>query len=162
MKTSLDAARMAPSLARLHDAHSAFARLHPGDRVGRHPVHVVYGGAHLFAHDTARKLGAVALRALNDHAPDADSLALAVGLVGGDSDARERHRAVFDRVREKLAREPVEDLRADFEDGYGQRCSQDEHAHAVAVGRALARGMREGTLPPFVGIRIKALTVETA
>lgn len=162
MKTSLDAARMAPSLARLTDAHSAFAGRHPGERTGRHPVHVVYGGAHLFAHDTARKLGAVALRTLDEYAPDAGSLARAVGLIGDDERARARHRAVFERVREKLTREPVEDLRADFEDGYGQRSHDDEDLHAVAVGRALARGMNERTLPPFVGIRVKALTGETA
>ncbi len=162
MKTSLDAQRIDPLLSRLAMADADFARRHPGDRPGRAPVHTVYGGAHLFAHDTARKLGAVALRTLEAYAPNADALALALGLAGDDDASSARHLAVFERVREKLAREPVEDLRADFEDGYGHRPADEEDAHALSVARALARGMREATLPPFVGIRIKSLSMETA
>lgn len=161
MKTSLDAQRIDPLLSRLAAANADFARRHPGDRPGRQPVHTVYGGAHLFAHDTARKLGAVALRALDEYAPNADAFARALGLPGDDDDATARHLAVFERVREKLAREPVEDLRADFEDGYGHRSADEEDGHARSVARALARGMREASLPPFVGIRIKSLSTET-
>jgi hypothetical protein len=69
--------------------------------------------------------------------------------------------AVYARVREKLRREPVEDQRADFEDGYGYRLDAEEDGHAVAVGQQLARGMAGGTLPPFVGIRIKSLAPES-
>jgi hypothetical protein len=35
-------------------------------------------------------------------------------------------RDLVDRVRAKLRREPVEDLRIDFEDGYGTRSDEDE------------------------------------
>ena len=160
MKTSLDA--HAPSLARLYAAHDAFDARYPGDRPGRQPVHTVYGGAHLFAHDAAQKLGAVALRALEQYAPDADAFARALALPGVDDEARARHAAVFARVRDKLAREPVEDLRVDFEDGYGPRAPDEEDAHCVAVARAFARGMREHTLPAFAGIRVKSLSRESA
>jgi citrate lyase beta subunit len=68
--------------------------------------------------------------------------------------------AVHARVREKLAREAVEDFRIDFEDGYGNRPDDEEDHHAVVVGEELARGMKEGTLPPFIGIRVKTLTEE--
>jgi citrate lyase beta subunit len=68
--------------------------------------------------------------------------------------------AVHARVREKLAREAVEDFRIDFEDGYGNRPDDEEDHHAVVVGEELARGMAEGTLPPFIGIRVKTLTEE--
>jgi citrate lyase beta subunit len=68
--------------------------------------------------------------------------------------------AVHARVREKLAREAVEDFRIDFEDGYGNRPEDEEDHHAVVVGEELARGMRERTLPPFIGIRVKTLTEE--
>ena len=37
----------------------------------RQPVHVVYGGAHLFKSDTTRKLGTLAERAVAEYAPDA-------------------------------------------------------------------------------------------
>src|SRR2546426_6662675 len=38
-----------------------------------------YGGAHLFKADTAAKLGATALRVMNEHAPDPAALASAAG-----------------------------------------------------------------------------------
>jgi hypothetical protein len=63
-------------------------------------------------------------------------------------------------VRDKIAREPVEDFRVDFEDGYGNRPDDEEDHHAVVVGEELARGMKEETLPPFIGIRVKSLTEE--
>ena len=37
------------------------------------------------------------------------------------------------RVNEKLRREPVEDFRIDFEDGYGNRPDAEEDGHAVAA-----------------------------
>ena len=56
------------------------AQQFPGDSPARQPVHVVYGGAHLFKADAAQKLSKVALRTLQEHAPDAASLAGALGL----------------------------------------------------------------------------------
>src|ERR1043166_4744797 len=52
------------------------------------------------------------------------------------------------RVESKLAREPVEDFRIDFEDGYGNRPDLEEDHHAGAAAAELSRGMRAGTLPP--------------
>ncbi|HEY3215542.1 MAG TPA: phosphoenolpyruvate kinase [Candidatus Eisenbacteria bacterium] len=142
-------------LARLARANSEFALSHPGDPTGRQPVHTVYGGAHLFNAGLAGKLGATALRVLEEHAPDPASFASALGLCGA-----ELTDAVYTRVIGKLRREPVEDFRIDFEDGYGYRTDAEEDAHAVAVGEQLAAGMEQGTLPPFIGIRIKPFTEE--
>jgi citrate lyase beta subunit len=130
------------------------ARTHPGDSERRQPVHTVYGGAHLFTANTARKLGDLALGSLDDYAPDAGTFARALDLPEGAS----LHRAVYGRVVEKLRREPVEDLRIDFEDGYGSRSNAEEDGHAVSAAEEMAKGIRERTLPPFTGIRIKALT----
>jgi citrate lyase beta subunit len=141
-----------PGLTRLHAANKAFAKRFPGDHTGRQPVHTVYGGAHLFVADTARKLGESALRALADYAPDAPTLAAAVGA--------DLPPSVYERVVEKLRREPIEDYRIDFEDGYGNRPDAEEDGHAAAAAREVAKGMKEGTLPPFIGIRIKPLTEE--
>src|SRR6185436_18463215 len=96
----------------------------PGDSPHRQPVHTVYGGAHLFKADAAPKLGALALKALNEHAPDPAAFATAIGL---DPAAAER---IYARVVEKLTREPVEDFRIDFEDGFGTRPDQEEDAFA--------------------------------
>src|SRR6185503_3357439 len=56
-----------------------------------------------------------------------------------------------------LTREPVEDFRLDFEDGYGNRPDAEEDATAESAAAQMALGAKNGTLPPFVGIRIKNL-----
>ncbi len=137
-------------LARLRAANKAFARRYPGERDERQPVHTVYGGAHLFKADTARKLGDTALRVLSEYAPDAAAFAGALGVP----------EAIYARVVDKLKREPVEDFRIDFEDGYGNRPDAEEDGHAAASAREVAKGMAGHTLPPFLGIRIKPLTEE--
>ncbi|HYO48197.1 MAG TPA: phosphoenolpyruvate kinase [Gemmatimonadota bacterium] len=138
------------------DAYRAWARAHPGDPESRQPVHTVYGGADLFRAETARRLGDLALRSLETYAPDPASLADAIGL------DRELAGPVRDRVVAKLETEPVEDFRIDFEDGFGNRPDEEEDAAAEASGREVARGLEEGTLPPFIGIRVKPLTAELA
>ena len=67
---------------------------------------------------------------------------------------------VHERVLAKLRREAVEDFRIDFEDGYGARPDADEDATAVAAAGEVARGLAEGLLPPFIGIRIKSFGAE--
>jgi citrate lyase beta subunit len=115
------------------------------------PIHTVYGGAHLFKSDTAAKLGATALKVMDEFAPDADALAKATGMTPALA-AR-----VHPRVREKLQRQPVEDFRLDFEDGYGNRPDAEEDGHAASAAVEVANGAKRGTLPPFIGIRIKNL-----
>ena len=144
------------ALAGAADAYSAWARAHPGDAATRQPVHTVYGGADLFRAETTRRLGDLALRSLQTYAPDAASLADAIGL------DRELAGAVRDRVVAKLENEPVEDFRIDFEDGFGNRPDEEEDTAAEAAGREVAHGLAEGTLSPFIGIRVKPLTTELA
>ena len=124
-------------------------------RAARQPVHTVYGGAHLFTPDTAAKLGAIALRTLRDHAPDAVTLAAALGL---HAPLVER---IYPRIVAKLEREPVEDYRIDFEDGFGSRPDPEEDDVAKKAAAHVAAGMKGGTLPPAIGIRIKNLGGET-
>jgi citrate lyase beta subunit len=130
------------------------AQQFPGDSSARQPVHVVYGGAHLFKADAASKLGAVALRTLQEHAPDAATLAAAVGI---DPALASR---IYPRVVDKLTREPVEDFRIDFEDGFGNRPDREEDEHAQLAAAEVAVGLKAGTLPPSIGIRIKPLNDE--
>jgi hypothetical protein len=145
----------------LAEANRAFARHYPGDSPARQPIHTVYGGAHLYKAETTRRLGEVALRHLATYAPDADALAQAVGFVpAGATDGARLAATVYERVVAKLEREAVEDFRIDFEDGYGARADADEDATAVAAAREVARGLGEGLLPPFIGIRIKSFGAE--
>jgi hypothetical protein len=123
----------------------------------RQPAHVVYGGADRFRADTARRLGAAALAALDAHAATPPALAAAFGVADEKLAA-----AVHARVRAKLEREPVEDFRLDFEDGYGYRPDDEEDRHADAAARAAAQGLAAGTLPPFLGLRTKPLSPEWA
>ena len=121
----------------------------------RQPVHVVYGGAHLFKSDTTRKLGTLAERALAEYAPDAATLTEALGI---RNDLAE---TVYSRVVEKLRREPVEDYRIDFEDGFGIRSDAEEDAAADAAAGQFRKGLEDGTLPAFIGLRIKSFAPES-
>ncbi len=152
--STLSEQQTAALAARLEAANARTQQLYPGDRPERQPVHTVYGGAHLFAADTAPKLGDLARRFLQAHAPDPPTFAAALGL---DAD----HAAViYDRVAHKLGTEPVEDFRVDFEDGYGNRPDDEEDGHARQVAGEMAKGIEQGTLPPYIGIRIKPFTEE--
>ena len=152
-RTSLISNEIAPVIAELSEANKEFMRRYPGESDRRQAVHTVYGGAHLFKADSPAKLGEVALRSLREYAPDADTLANAVGMPP-DQTIREK---VYARIIEKLQREPVEDFRLDIEDGYGNRPDEEEDQHANSAALEIARGLREKTLPPFIGIRIKPL-----
>ena len=68
--------------------------------------------------------------------------------------------SIYTRVSEKLRREPVEDFRIDFEDGYGNRPDEEEDGHAASAAAEVALGMENSTLPPFIGIRIKTFSEE--
>nr|WP_221377894.1 aldolase/citrate lyase family protein [Actinoplanes polyasparticus] len=115
-------------------AHDAFlAARYPGESADRQPVHTVYIPADRL--DGFREWGAEALRVMKLH----DFPWSVPG------------------VRDKLASEPIEDLRVDFEDGYGVRDDDQEDA---AVRKA-ATILRAGDRPPFLGLRVKSLEAAT-
>lgn len=154
MTTSLPAQAMDSALKRLREANAVFAKKYPGEAPARQPVHTVYGGAQIFKADTAQKLGNLALSSLREFAPNHGVFAKAIGLHGSSS----IQRTVYDRVVSKLTNEPVEDFRIDFEDGYGNRPDAEEDHHGEFTALEVAKGMEEGTLPPYIGIRIKPFT----
>lgn len=154
MKPTLSTDSTQEIMRRLKQSHVAFADFYPGESGRRQPVHTVYGGAHLFKSDTAPRLGALALRALETYAPDAATFAAALDLPDALADT------IYERVLEKLKREPVEDFRIDFEDGYGTRSDEEEDGHSVSAAQEAAKGFAAGTLPPFLGIRIKTFSEE--
>lgn len=186
MKRTLPPETLREISVKLEQAHAAFQRRYPGPSGDRQPVHVVYGGAHLFRADTARRLGELAQRSLDEYAPNFAIFARAIGLPGSDrlpdsseaaaaiaksieadpESARRENQAawfahaLYGRVREKLKREPVEDFRIDFEDGYGSRPDDEEDGHAAQAASEVASGLNAGELPPFLGIRVKPFTEE--
>jgi citrate lyase beta subunit len=140
----------------LAPGNRAFIERFPGEPASRQPLHTVYGGAQLWKADTAVRLGELALKSLDTYGATPDELGNALSI---DPSLRD---VVHRRVREKLVREPVEDFRIDFEDGFGVRPDPEEDEAAIRAGRELAIGAREGLLPPFTGIRIKPLGGELA
>src|ERR1051325_486543 len=186
MKRSLSGESINEATASLREANAAFTERYPGETGRRQPVHTVYGGAHLFKADSAQRLGALALRSLEQYAPDFPTFARAIGLPGTEALSQSTAQAteldarmeaepdavrrdnkpawlahtIYARVRENLRREAVEDFRIDFEDGYGNRPDAEEDSHAAAAASETARGLAMGVLPPFIGIRIKTFTEE--
>ena len=132
--------------SRLADADAALAAGFPGERPGRQPVHTVYVPANAFRADFAEQWGRAALAAVDEHADLFEAVV--------------RDPEIVRLVRDKLAREPVEDVRIDFEDGY-TRGDDAEDADVVAAASALARAVRSDEAPPYRGIRFKSLEAPT-
>ncbi|SEP51634.1 DUF6986 family protein [Amycolatopsis saalfeldensis] len=126
--------------ARLADADARVAALYPGEPPGRRPVHTVYVPASQYRTRLVADWGKRAMRVFIE---EGDRLGLTPD--------------VAERVRAKLLTEPIEDLRIDFEDGYGHPGDAAEDAAALAAGQTLAT--TGGT--PFVGIRFKSFEAAT-
>ena len=170
-------------LDELAPANIAFQHKYPGDKPSRQPVHTVYGGANLFKSDTVIKMGEIALKNLQTYAPNFIVLAKALHLQGhellpnqptailqlvekmdGQNEVDRKKEngwlaySIYNKIIKKLQTEAVEDFRIDFEDGFGNRPDDEEDATAVQAANELAKGMAEGTISPFIGIRIKPFT----
>lgn len=134
----------------LAEVDAQLLRDYPGEPGTRQPVHTVYVPADRFSAELPREWGAQALAALDRQLPDAAALADVLGV------AVPVAAQVLPRLRNKLAAEPIEDLRIDFEDGYGLRPDAEEDAAAEQAARAWA------TLSlPFAGLRCKSLEPAT-
>lgn len=150
--TSTHATELAETLAGRLDGllARADARLtegYPGDTPERQPVHTVYVPADLYRPDLVPAWGRAALKAIDEHP------ALFAEIVGSDE--------LVSLVRAKIETEPIEDLRLDFEDGYGDRGDEVEDADAAAAATALAAAIEAGTAAPYRGIRFKSLEAPT-
>jgi len=183
MKFSIPEKERSALLDQLQTANLKFQQTYPGDKPDRQPVHTVYGGANLFKADTCVKMGEIALKNLQTYAPNFVVLANVLQLTGHEhlpkhqsdigaltqklSNMPETMRkqepawlsyTVYNKIIKKLQTEAVEDFRIDFEDGFGNRPDEEEDATAVQAARELATGMKNNTVSPFIGIRIKPFT----
>lgn len=96
-------------------------------------------------------MGRIAMKVVERDLPNAEALAN-VFCISADL-----ARTVYPRLIHKLETEPVEDMRIDFEDGYGTRSDAEEDAHAEAA----AHNLNNDGMPPFLGLRIKPLKGST-
>lgn len=183
IRTTIPSGKKKKLFNKLKDANMDFQKIYPGDRPERQAVHTVYGGANLFKYNSAKVLGARALETFNTYAPDFITFGKVFGLDGsaqiesGDpEDIRSRYEAlstadkklhparlsyeVYNKVINKLKAEAIEDFRIDFEDGYGNRSNEEEDQAAADAAGEVAKGIKENSLPPFIGIRIKPFTEE--
>ena len=140
--------------ARLADTDAFLARAYPGEDGRRQPVHTVYVPADRYTVDLPQQWGAQAAGLVAELGGWA-ALCREVGV------ADELVDAVAERSEAKLAAEPIEDLRLDFEDGYGSRSDSVEDADAVAVAGRLADALAAGAAPAYVGLRFKCFEAPT-
>lgn len=151
---SLSSADLAQIDSRLSATDRMLVQNYPGDDGSRQPVQTVYVPADTFTPSLAAEWGAEALAT----AETRGGLVHLGHLLGQE---RALATAVATRVEAKLHSEPIEDLRLDFEDGYGDRGDDVEDADAVAAARAVAEAVAAGSAPPFIGIRFKGLEEST-
>ncbi|MGW7479832.1 DUF6986 family protein [Nonomuraea muscovyensis] len=148
--------------AGFEEAYRAQRARWPGGAAAWQPVHTVYVPADRFSAATVAEWGGEALALAEAHLAGPDEVAEVFGLTGGIAGGvaqgvtEELAPGVRERVLRKLAREPVEDLRIDFEDGYGVRSAAEEDAHVEAAAEAVAAMRAAGTLPRRWGPRVKS------
>ncbi|HEU4998921.1 MAG TPA: aldolase [Lapillicoccus sp.] len=154
--TSAGVSSLADTLdEQLAAADAALAEHYPGDRGVRQPVHTVYIPADRYTATTVPDWGRQALEMLDANGGSPERFADAAGM------RLDLASAVYPLVRRKLGTEPIEDLRIDFEDGFGNRSDAEEDAAAVAAAQALAQSVRDGNAAPFHGIRFKSFEAPT-
>ncbi|WP_400994431.1 DUF6986 family protein [Agromyces sp. GXQ0307] len=154
MRTALPPTLSASIDDRLAETDRLLATAYPGDDGSRQPVHTVYVPGDTVTHDLPAVWGAEALAAA-DSAGGAEALAIGVGI------RPDLAATVARLVERKLEVEPVEDLRIDFEDGYGDRGDTVEDADVLRAAAQVGAAMDAGTAPPFIGIRFKSFEAAT-
>ncbi len=133
-----------------------YAKNYPYDPQGRQPVHSVYVPGHIYTPELPKEWGEKALAAVNE----AGGMGHLIDVHGLVTDPEEKALIAL-KVEEKLATEPIEDLRIDFEDGYGSHPDEDEDAAVIGSANHLGKALTDGVAPPFVGIRFKAFDPRT-
>ena len=140
--------------ARLGDTDALLTSVFGGDDGRRQPVHTVYVPADGYDPGLPQRWGREALDLVEDNG-GFESVCAAADLTGELADQ------VASRVRSKLESGPIEDLRLDFEDGYGNRGDDAEDADAVRAAEHLATAIGDSTAPAWYGLRFKCLEEST-
>ncbi|PEG57947.1 aldolase [Mycolicibacterium boenickei] len=157
MRRRLSDAVLADVDRRLSAADAQLVNRYPGDDGRRQPVHTVYIPGNRYTATMPADWGSMALAAARE-AGGLDAVAALVGASSGTDCAPETLAAL---VEDKLTTEPIEDLRIDFEDGYGTFDDATEDADVAQAIAALRIALDAGTSPPFVGTRFKCFEAGT-
>ncbi|GAA4236997.1 hypothetical protein FHR32_004923 [Streptosporangium album] len=129
-------------------AHREQSAAYPATAVEWQPVHTVYVPADRFDAGTVAGWGNTALDLLRRHLSRKD-------MTRFFEMHEQTARIVHEKVTAKLGTEPVEDLRVDFEDGYGLRPAEED-GHVAQAAEAVAALHADGTLPRRWGLRVKS------
>lgn len=157
MTRRLDDAVLTDVDRRLAAADALLVNQYPGDDGRRQPIHTVYVPGNRYSATMPADWGSIALGTAKD-AGGLDAVAALVGAGSGTDCAPETLAAL---VENKLTTEPIEDLRIDFEDGYGTFDDATEDADVAQAVAALRMALDAGTSTPFVGTRFKCFEAGT-
>ncbi|MEV6277519.1 aldolase/citrate lyase family protein [Nocardia sp. NPDC051832] len=114
---------------------------YPGPDGRDQPIHTAYVGADRATVETPKEWGAAAVELLDSQQTLLSELDATGSLAA---------------VRTRLEQEPIQDMRIDFEDGYGFRSDAEEDAAAANAGAVLGAWANNGA-PHSFGIRMKGL-----
>ncbi|MGV0595011.1 DUF6986 family protein [Mycolicibacterium porcinum] len=153
----LDDAVLADVDRRLSAADAQLANRYPGDDGRRQPIHTVYIPGNRYTATMPADWGSAALTT----AKDAGGLDAVASLVGASTGIDCEPDTLATLVENKLTTEPIEDLRIDFEDGYGTFDDATEDADVAQAIAALRTALDAGTSTPFVGTRFKCFEAGT-
>ncbi|MGO3526453.1 DUF6986 family protein [Glutamicibacter arilaitensis] len=152
MSNTFDESTLASIEAKLAATDRLLENSYPGETGARQPVHTVYVPGDKYTADLPAAWGA-------------NALATAGNAVGLAKLAAKLNLAEPDRLGElvaaKLASEPIEDLRLDFEDGYGNRTDAEEDAAVLAAADSVTAAVAAGKAPACIGIRFKCFEAPT-
>ena len=152
MSNTFDESTLASVEAKLAATDRLLETSYPGDTGARQPVHTVYVPGDRFTVDLPEAWGANALAAAGN--------AAGLAQLAATLDLAEPER-LGELVAAKLASEPIEDLRLDFEDGYGNRTDAEEDAAVLAAADSVSAAVAAGKAPACIGIRFKCFETPT-
>nr|WP_245348302.1 aldolase/citrate lyase family protein [Paeniglutamicibacter psychrophenolicus] len=148
----MNAAALASIEADLAATDELLEKGYPGDDGRRQPIHTAYVPADRFTPELPAAWGAAALA----KAGGVSGLATLAEKLGLSQPGE-----LAELVAAKLEREPIEDLRLDFEDGYGDPGDDIEDAAVIKAAQLVTQAVADGTAPPFIGIRFKCFEAPT-
>lgn len=154
MPLSLSRADLSHIDEQLAETDALLEATYPGDDGSRQPVHTVYVPADRFHPGMVAQWGEQARQSATAQG-GVQNVAAMIGYAAASTG----HLAT--RVEEKLATEPIEDLRLDFEDGFGDRGDEIEDKVATSAARQVIEAVGAGSAPPFIGIRFKCFEAAT-
>lgn len=152
MSNTFDESTLASVEAKLAATDRLLETSYPGDTGARQPIHTVYVPGDKYTADLPAAWGANAL-ATAGNAAGLAKLAAKLNLAEPER--------LGELVAAKLASEPIEDLRLDFEDGFGNRPDAEEDAAVLAAADSVSAAVAAGKAPAYIGIRFKCFEAET-